>query len=80
MALTVVEFKALMAARTKRDRGEALTEDEQALLAANPDPPKREPELSLGDMADELEKLGGLPECDGFVFLAGVPRRLGLRR
>ena len=76
MALTVVEFKALMAVRGKRDRGEPLTEEEQALLAANPDPPKREPEPSLGDMADELERLGGLPERGGFIFLAGPPRSL----
>ncbi len=44
-------------------------------------PPVRESsEDSLDRMADELEKLEELPTVDGFVFLAGVPRRLGLRK
>lgn len=67
-------FMALMEAKRKRERGQTLTEEEQALLAKYPDPPEEKSEPSLAEMFDELEKLPDLPERGGLVFLAGVPR------
>lgn len=37
--MKAITFMALMNAKRKRDRGEPLTEEEQALLAQYPDPP-----------------------------------------